>query len=81
MISGGLTILGIIKINGGEIRFFLFLGMLFGITIYILTISNFCVIILYEFVKICKKIFKIPYHCITKLLIFVKSVIKLIYKR
>lgn len=57
VISGTLIIFGIIKLNGGEVRFYLFLGIFFGILIYSLTISNLYVIILYEIVKICKKLF------------------------
>jgi spore cortex biosynthesis protein YabQ len=67
-LSGTLIILGVIKINNGEIRFFLFLGIFFGILIYLLTISNLYVIILYEFIEVCKKIFKIPIICIKKLI-------------
>lgn len=80
LFSGILIISSIIKLNGGEIRFFLFLGIFFGITIYILTISNLCVIILYEFVKICKKIFKIPYYCIKKIFFLSKKLLKNIQK-
>lgn len=54
--SGSLIVFGIIKLNSGEVRFYLFLGMFFGILIYSLTISKLYVIILYEFVRICKKI-------------------------
>ena len=73
ILSSVLIIFSIIKINGGEVRFYLFLGMFLGIIIYSLTISNLCVIILYEFVKICKILFKFPYLCIKKL---IKSTIK-----
>lgn len=68
--SGILIITSIIKLNGGEVRLFLFLGIFFGTLIYLLTISDLCVIIFLVFVKICKKILKIPYKCY-------KSVIKL----
>ncbi len=57
LISGTLIIFSIIKLNGGEVRFYLFLGIFFGILIYSLTISNLYVIILYEIVKICKRVF------------------------
>lgn len=57
LVSGVLIIFGIIKLNGGEVRFYLFLGIFLGVLIYSLTISNLYVIILYEFVRICKKIF------------------------
>lgn len=66
--SAILIILGIIKINGGEIRFYLFLGMFLGSLIYSLTISNLCVIIFYIFVKVCKKIVEIPCFCIKNLI-------------
>ena len=71
-ISSVLIIVGIIKLNGGEIRFYLFLGIFLGVVIYSLTMGNLCVIILYEFVKICKKIIKIPYLCIKKMLKLLK---------
>lgn len=75
-ISSILIIGGIIKLNGGEIRFYLFLGIFLGGLIYSLTISNLYVIILYEFVRICKKILKIPFSCIIKVLKATKSIIK-----
>lgn len=76
LISSILIIGGIIKINGGEVRFYLFLGIFLGGLIYSLTISNLYVIIFYEFVKICKKICKIPFLCIIKFLQITKSIIK-----
>ena len=76
LISSILIIGGIIKINGGEVRFYLFLGIFLGGLIYSLTISNLYVIIFYAFVKICKKIFKIPFLCIIKFLQITKSIIK-----
>ncbi len=79
ILSGSLVIYSIIKINGGEVRFYLFLGIFFGILIYSLTISNLCVIILYEFVKICKKILKIPFYFIKKSIFFMKKVIKKVF--
>ncbi len=63
IISAYLIILGIIKLNGGEVRFYLFLGIFFGIIIYLLTISNIYGIILYTVVEICKKMLKVPTSC------------------
>lgn len=65
-ISGSLIIYSIIKLNNGEIRLFIFIGIFLGILMYSLTISKLCVIILYEFVKVCKKIFLFPYFCYKK---------------
>ena len=76
IVSGILTICGIIKLNGGEVRFYLFLGIFFGIIIYILTISNLCVIILYIFLETCKKILKIPFCCLKNIFINVRTAIK-----
>lgn len=71
-----IIIAGIIKFNGGEIRLYIFLGIFFGILIYSLTISNLYVIILYEFVKICKKILSIPIFYLIKHLKLTKRFIK-----
>ena len=75
--SGVILILGILKINNGEIRLFLFLAIFFGMLIYFLTISNMYVIILYEIMNLCKKILKIPFLCFKKIY---KSTINLIKK-
>lgn len=75
-LSGNLIISGILKLNSGEVRFFLFLGIFFGILSYILTISNLCVIILYTFVRTCKKILKYPICCLKKIFNILKTVIK-----
>lgn len=60
-ITSFLIIFSIIKINGGEVRFYIFLAIFFGILLYSLTISNLCVIIFNVIVRICKKIFQIPF--------------------
>ena len=62
-ISGLFVLYSIIKLNNGEIRFYLFIAIFFGIFIYSLTISKICVIILSVFVKVCKKIILFPFFC------------------
>lgn len=74
IITSVLIIFSIIKLNGGEIRFYLFLGIFLGILIYSLTISNLCVIILSVFVKLCKKVLKIPIYFIKKIFKLIKSI-------
>ena len=76
IISGIIIIGGIIKLNNGEIRAFLFLGVIFGLLLYFLTISKLYVIILSVFINLCKKIFKIPYLYIKKLQKYVFTVTK-----
>ena len=75
-ISGSLIIYGIIIINNGEIRLFLFLAIFLGMLIYFLTISNLYVIILYEIVNLCKKILKMPLLCLKKLYKYTIPLIK-----
>ena len=75
-ISGSLIIYGIIIINNGEIRLFLFLAIFLGMLIYFLTISNLYVIIFYEIVNLCKKILKIPFLCLNKIQKYAINLIK-----
>ena len=72
-ISGGLVVFSIIKLNGGEVRFYLFLGIFFGVLIYSLTISNLYVIIL------CKKVFIFFNKILFTILKTCKNVLKYIY--
>lgn len=67
--SGMLLIYSIIKLNNGEIRFYLFIAIFSGILIYSLTIGKTCVIILYVFVNSCKKIFLFPFFCYKNIII------------
>ena len=76
VLSGSLTVFSIIKINGGEVRFYLFLGIFFGIIIYLLTISSICVIILSVIVKLCIKILELPIYFIRKIIHYAKIVRK-----
>ncbi len=71
-----LIILSIIRINGGEVRFYIFFGIFFGILIYSLTISNLCGIILNVIVRLCKKIFQIPFLISKKVIKLFKNIIK-----
>lgn len=80
-ISGSLIVFGIIKLNGGEVRFYLFLGIFFGILIYSLTISKLYVIILYEFVKICKRIIMFLVNILFKLLQILKNIFNYVFKK
>lgn len=76
ILAGIIIISGIIILNSGEIRLFLFLAIFFGMLIYFLTISNLYVIILYEIVNFCKKIFKIPFLCFKKVCKCANTLIK-----
>ena len=68
LISGFIIIKNIIDLNNGKIRFYIILGIIFGILIYSLTLKKVYVIILDVLVKICKKILKFHYNFISKCL-------------
>ena len=74
IIAGFILLLGIIKINNGELRFYIFLSNFLGIISYFLTISRLCVIIINIVVKICKKLTDF-------VVIIIKKIFKLCKKR
>ena len=55
-IVGILIVNTLILTNHGQIRFYIIFAVLVGISFYFLTISKICMIILQEFMKICKKL-------------------------
>jgi len=67
VISILLITIAIIKLNSGIIRFYLFIGILFGIIGYSLTIRKICVIIFYVFMEVFK------YFCRNIIAIFRKK--------
>ena len=76
IISAVIIIEGIIVLNNGEIRCFIFFGLFFGLLLYFLTISKLYVIIFSIFVNLCKKILKLPYLYVKKLQKYVFTVTK-----
>ena len=72
---GALTLISIIELNNGEVRFYLFIAIFFGILLYFLTFRKVCVIIIIVIVKFCKnlfkfilKIIKIPYNIVKNII-------------
>ncbi len=61
LLVGILIVNSLILINHGQIRFFIILAMLFGITFYFLTISKVCFIIFQMLMKFFKKILIFPF--------------------
>lgn len=58
IVAGVLTLYFIFNYNNGEIRFFIFLGIILGISIYILTISKYFMKITVGIISIIKQIVK-----------------------
>ncbi len=71
-----LIIFSVIRINGGEVRFYLFLAIFFGILLYSLTISSLCVIIFSVIVRICKKMLQVPFLMFKKVVKALKKPLK-----
>ena len=59
-IVGIFTINTLIIVNNGQIRFYILLAIIFGITFYFLTISKICFKIFQILMKFCKKILFFP---------------------
>ena len=60
LIVGILLVNSLILLNHGQIRFFIFLALFFGITFYFLTISKICLIIFQILIRFCKKVLFFP---------------------
>ncbi len=78
LISGYLFFKSIIVFANGDIRFYIFLAFLLGIIIYILTIKNFCDIILTVIIKTILIIFKFIFILIKYFIILLKKSIKIL---
>lgn len=77
IISGIIIAYGVFAINYGEIRAYFFLGIILGITIYILTVSKF---IQKVGIKVLETLTKISKRIIGIILIPIKSLQKMIIK-
>lgn len=79
-VSTGILILyNIWYFNNGEIRLFMFLGIIMGTMIYMLTLSNIIIKVFYTIIKFLKKIIIIPFKpiffTIRKIYVIIKNVI------
>ena len=93
ILTGIITLFSIFQFNYGEIRAYVFLGILFGFIIYMLTISKHIIKYSVIIIKWIKKIIYYPFHAIiiffNKLLILpiqklikvIKETLKNIYKK
>ena len=64
ILTGILVLYSIFTFNNGEIRFFMFLGIIIGITMYMLLLSNYIVKINVYIIKVIKKIFSMIFSTI-----------------
>lgn len=78
VLAGIIIIFSIFKFNNGEIRSYLFIGILIGILIYLFTISKIFVNYGSKILTFLKKILLFP---IKKTLLFIKSILKFIKEK
>lgn len=84
IITGIIIIYSIFYFNSGEFRIYIFIGLLIGCSIYLLTISQYVVkinvYILTKFIEICKKVFNIIFLPIRFIYIKTEDVLKKLIK-
>lgn len=83
VIIGAMFLKSIIVFSSGELRFYIFFAIIFGIIIYVLTIGNLCAIIFKVILDILKKIilcfiriFNIPIKLLKKNFLKINSKIR-----
>lgn len=79
IISGIITLYFIFIFNNGEIRLFIFLGILFGISLYMLTISKYFIKISVNIILHIKKLINSIISIIIKPFILIFKMIKKIF--
>ncbi len=80
LIAGFIVLYSIFVFNNGEIRFFMFLGVLLGVMLYMLILSNLIIKASVTIINIIKKIvgfiFKILIFPIQQIYKFIKNILK-----
>lgn len=82
LLAGSIMLFSIFTFNHGEIRSYVFIGILIGIAIYMLVISRFFIKFSVAIIQFLKKIFSYPIHLIEKMIqtIIIKPVLWTIKK-
>lgn len=77
LLAGGIILFSIFTFNNGEIRSYVFIGIMLGIIIYILLISRFFVKTSVSVINFLKKILSFPIHLIKKItkIIIIKPIL------
>ncbi|MBQ3415797.1 MAG: spore cortex biosynthesis protein YabQ [Clostridia bacterium] len=76
VITGIILIYSIFVFNNGEIRFFMFLGVMIGVLLYILLISKYIIKVNVSLISFIKKILKIPINLFIRIIkfLFIKPI-------
>ena len=69
LLTGVILLFTIFKFNNGEIRIYLFIGLIIGLIIYLLTISRYFIKICVKILLVLKKVFYYPINLIVKYII------------
>ena len=67
-ISGIILLFSIFFFNNGELRAYVFIGIIMGVILYFLTISKFLIKVLLVLIEFFKKVFRIPINIISSFL-------------
>lgn len=81
IITGILLIYSIFIFNNGEIRFYIILGLIIGLIVYILLFSKYIIKISVNFINIIKKILHIFFIPIKLFITILKMPIQLLYNK
>lgn len=81
ILTGVLILYNIWYFNNGEIRIYMFLGIIMGLLIYMLTLSNIIVSLFSKILKILIKILEIPFKTIISIFHKIITIIIKIFKK
>lgn len=69
ILTGIILLFTIFTFNNGEIRIYIFIGLILGLCLYILTLSKYFIGISVTILKFIKKILCVPIHIVIKFII------------
>lgn len=81
IITGAITLYSIFAFNNGEIRFFMFLGIVIGVILYMTLFSNYIIKSSVYVIRVLKKIFGFILKLISVPLSYVFKIIKKVFFR
>ena len=81
ILTGVLILYNIWYFNNGEIRIYMFLGIIMGLLIYMLTLSNIIVSLFSKILKMLIKILEIPFKTIISIFHKIITIIIKIFKK
>lgn len=69
ILTGLILLFTIFTFNNGELRIYIFIGLILGLCLYILTLSKYFIKISVKIIELIKKMLYVPIHIITNFII------------